>query len=420
MECCCCVVIILLGLVFVRLVKQSFLLITLQTLKSFFMKKLYLFVIVLLSYTGVIEAQTNVDIRVNGVNREYILYIPAGHDVNAPAPLVINYHGYGSNAAQQQIYSNMNAVADTAGFIVVYPDGLNSSWNSFGFFATPDDIAFTSAIIDDVNARARVDASRVYACGMSNGGYMSYLLACELEDRIAAIVSVTGLLAPGVRANCNPARPIPIMQIHGTADATVPYNGGAGIGSVDSTIQFWLGANNCPIVNTVIDTLPNINTGDNSYPIRYRTTGCDSNTEVTLIKIVNGGHTWPNAPFPLPGIVTNRDIDGSATAWAFFSRYSHPSPTPLDTTVISVKSIVGSSKLVKVYPNPMGHVLNVDIMDKQVRYIALYDVLGAKIQETYISSSQGNIKFQTADLVSGVYFLTVKTPTASTTYKLLK
>lgn len=384
------------------------------------MKKLYFStVMVLLSFVAV-YAQTNVTIRVNGANREYILYIPAGLNTNSPAPLVLNFHGYGSNAAQQQIYSNMNAVADTAGFIVAYPDGLNNSWNSFGFFSTPDDIAFTSAIIDDINSRARVDASRVYACGMSNGGYMSYLLACELEERIAAIVSVTGLLAPGVMGQCTPSRPMPVMQIHGTADATVPYNGGAGIGSVDSTVQFWLTTNNCTLANTVIDTLPNTNSTDNSFPIRYRTTGCDANSEVSLIKIVNGGHTWPNAPFPLPGVVTNKDIDGSATAWEFFLKYAHPNPTPLDTTVSSIKTINGSQKLVKTFPNPMGSMLNIEIINEQVKYVALYDVLGVKIQESYITNAAKNVQFQTANLLPGVYFLLVKTPYTTTTYKLMK
>lgn len=384
------------------------------------MKKLYLIAISLLLFAAVINAQTNVTLRVNGVNREYILYIPPGHNANSPAPLVINFHGYGSNAAQQQIYSNMNAVADTADFIVVYPDGLNSSWNSFGFFSTPDDVAFTSAIIDDVNTRARVDASRVYACGMSNGGYMSHFLACELESRIAAIVSVTGLLAPGEMLQCNPSRPVPVMQIHGTADATVPYNGGTGIGSVDSTVQFWMGTNNCSQQNTVIDTLPNTNNTDNSYPIRYQTTGCDANTEVTLIKIVNGGHTWPNAPFPLPGVVTNKDIDGSVTAWQFFLKYSHPNPTPLDTTATSINVVNGNSKLVKTYPNPFANVLNIEIVKENVKYVALYDVLGVKIQESYISSTTKNVKFQTTNLLSGVYFLLVKTPEGNTTYKLMK
>jgi polyhydroxybutyrate depolymerase len=364
-------------------------------------------------------AQTTISIRVNGVNREYILYVPPGHNGLVPAPLVLNFHGYSSNALQQQIYANMNIVADTADFIVVYPEGLNSAWNTFGFQSTPDDVAFTAAIIEDVNQRVRVDASRVYACGMSNGGYMSHLLACQLEDRIAAIVSVTGLLAPGVMASCNPSRPVPVMQIHGTNDATVPYNGGIGIGSVDSTMQFWLAKNNCPSGTTVIDTLDNTNNTDNSYPVRYRTLNCDSSTEVTLIKIVNGGHTWPNAPFLIPNLVTNKDIDGSIEAWAFFSKYTHPNPTPLDTTT-SIRSIQGNNKLVKTYPNPMGNQLTIEITDERVKRVALFDVLGAKIYEANVSSYSTRIQVNTSNLMSGVYLLQVVTATGNTTYKLIK
>src|SRR5690606_3048608 len=104
---------------------------------------------------------------------------------------------------------------------------------------------------------------------------------CELDDRIAAIASVTGLHSPAMMLQCNNSRPIPVLQIHGTNDPTVPYNGGFGIGSVDSTVQFWLASNNCPN-NTVIDTLPNTNNTDGSYPIRYRNTACDGGTEVQL------------------------------------------------------------------------------------------------------------------------------------------
>jgi polyhydroxybutyrate depolymerase len=383
------------------------------------MRKLYILSILFLVTMVSALAQTTISIRVNGVNREYILYIPPGHNGQVPAPLVLNFHGYGSNAVQQQIYANMNIVADTADFIVVYAEGLNSAWNTFGFQTTPDDVAFTTAIIEDVNERVRVDASRVYACGMSNGGYMSHLLACQLEDRIAAIVSVTGILAPGVMATCNPSRPVPVLQIHGTNDATVPYNGGIGIGSVDSTMQFWLAKNNCPTVATVIDTLPNNNNTDNSYPIRYRTLNCDSSTEVTLIKIVNGGHTWPNAPFLIPNLVTNKDIDGSIEAWGFFSKYTHPNPTPLDTAT-SIRSIQGSNKLVKTYPNPMGNQLTIEITDERVKRVALFDVLGAKIYEANVSSYSIRLQVNTSNLVSGVYLLQVVTATGNTTYKLIK
>lgn len=383
------------------------------------MRKTYLTVLALL-WVGAAWAQTYT-IQVNGTSRSYILHKPPGHNSSLASALVLNYHGYTSNAGQQEIYSGMNAVADTAGFIVVYPEGLNNSWNSFSpFVTTPDDVAFTSAIIDDVNRRHRIDPARVYACGMSNGGYMSYLLACELENRIAAVASATGLLAPGIMAQCNPSRPVPVLQMHGTDDMTVPYNGGLGIGSVDSTVQFWLAQNNCPSGTTVIDTLPNINTTDGSLPIRYRTTGCDGGTEVTLIKLVNATHTWPNGIVSFPGWVTNRDIDGSSEIWKFFAAYRHPNPTPLDTTATSIKQAPDAGKLVKAYPNPMGSLLTVEITDSRVKSIALYDVLGAKIYEANIAQLPARVQFSTANLQAGVYFLRVETANGQTTYKLMK
>ncbi len=385
---------------------------------------LKLYILLCLSFLGgtFINAQTRA-ITVNGTLRSYILYVPPGHDASTPSALVLNFHGYGSNAGQQQGYTSMLQVADTADFIIVYPEGLNNAWNSFTpLQTTPDDVAFTSAIIDDVNRTLSIDPARVYACGMSNGGYMSYLLACELENRIAAIVSVTGLLSPGYMSTCNPARPMPIMQIHGTTDATVPYNGGIGIGSVDSTMQFWLNKNNCNAANTIIDTLPNTNATDNSYPIRYSTLNCDANTEVSLIKIVGGGHTWPNGVISLPGATTNRDIDGSTEVWAFFSKYVHPNPDPMNTVTVptGVKAVNSNLKLVKTYPNPIGNVLSVEVINEQVKHIALFDVLGVKIQDAQVSGYPSTLKFNTANLQSGIYFLQVETPTGKTTYKLVK
>ncbi|CAN5401595.1 hypothetical protein BH09BAC1_BH09BAC1_09030 [soil metagenome] len=387
------------------------------------MTKLYLSLITFFLLLATLGWSQTFTVKVNGVNRTYILYAPPGHNANIPAPLVLNYHGYTSNAGQQAFYSNMNPVADTAGFIVVYPEGLNNSWNTFSpLVTTPDDVAFTSAIIDDVNKRFKIDAARVYACGMSNGGYMSHLLGCELENRIAAVASVTGLLAPAIMAQCNPSRPIPVLQIHGTNDMTVPYNGGIGIGSVDSTVQFWLAANHCSTSNFTIDTLPNTNSTDNSYPIRYRSQGCDAGSEVTLIKIVNGSHTWPNAPYLIPNLVPNKDIDASSQVWNFFKGYTHPNPAPLDTTTTTtnIKQVNEGNKLVKMYPNPMGNILTVEVTDSRVKSIALYDVLGAKIYEASINQLPVKMQFNTTNLQAGVYFLRVETANGQTTYKLVK
>lgn len=155
-----------------------------------------------------------------------------------------------------------------------------------------------------------IDLNRVYSTGMSMGGFMSYRLACELSERIAAIASVTGLLAA---FPCTPARPLPVLQIHGTADGTVPYSG------VSSTISFWVGENNCP-VSPVITNLPDINSTDASTVTKSYYGFCDDSTEVILYTVNNGGHTWPDAAINIG--VTNRDFNANSEVWNFFKKYA--------------------------------------------------------------------------------------------------
>jgi polyhydroxybutyrate depolymerase len=129
----------------------------------------------------------------NSIVRSYIVHLPTGYVASTQYPLVINMHGYTSTAAQQQAYSQMDVVADTGKFIVVYPDGVNNAWNAgFGTNPTIDDVGFLSTLIDTMKAKFSVDALKVYSCGLSNGGFMSFRLACELENKIAAIAPVAG------------------------------------------------------------------------------------------------------------------------------------------------------------------------------------------------------------------------------------
>ena len=190
------------------------------------MKRICLLVMVWGLSLGWLMGQTMVySMQHGGVTRSYRLYVPPSYTGTVPVPLVFNLHGYTSNATQQEFYSGMNAVADTAGFIVCYPDGINNAWNS-GF--TPpyhsgvDDVGFISALIDLLGTAYNVNLARVYACGMSNGGYMSFRLACDLDERIAAVASVTGSMSTLQASNCTAARAVPVCQIHGDDDQTVP------------------------------------------------------------------------------------------------------------------------------------------------------------------------------------------------------
>lgn len=384
------------------------------------MKQLYTLLIILLSYTGMQAQSFNESVSFDGITRNYIVHLPPGYDSTwTDVPLVFNLHGYTSNASQQQVYAKMNNVADTAGFIVVYPDGVGNAWNSFdnGFGSTANDVGFISYLIDvmysDYN---NIDLKRVYTCGMSNGGFMSYRLACELSDRITAMASVTGLMALSVEATCNPERPIPVLQIHGTNDATVPYNGGTGISSVDQTIQYWVNFNNTPS-SPVIDSLPNTNTTDNTTVIKYTYAPGDSNSQVILYKVVGGGHTWPGALVDLGG--TNYDINGSAEIWDFFSQYEHPNPrvaTPVSAPTLSV----GNGMPIDFYPNPMGSRLYIKVKTDGIKQIALYDVLGGVVKQFTQVAAGNTLEVDTRDLPTGIYMLQVDAADGRHAYKLMK
>ncbi len=275
------------------------------------------------------------DIMVDGLMREYILHVPDSYDPSTPTPLVFNFHGLGSDGAQEQAYASMNAVADEEGFIVVYPYGMMANfggcqrfWNA-GILeyqdvldCNVDDAAFTVAMIDYLATEYNIDQSRVYSCGMSMGGFMSYYLACVLEDRIAAIASVTGVMNDSVAFHCQSSRSVPVLQMHGTADATVPYNGAPNNPlnpPVEEVVQFWADKN-CCTNEPIVEEMPDLDPDDGCTATRFTYTDCDSNNEVILYRINGGGHTWPGALFNIS--ITNYDINGSQVIWDFFEQYT--------------------------------------------------------------------------------------------------
>ncbi len=236
-------------------------------------------------------------IKSNTIFRKYRLYVPNSYTGQA-VPLVFNLHGYTSNASQQQLYSNFMPIADTAKFIIIIPEGTAPTgpqyWNA-GFGPGANDVLFMNDLIDSLDLNYNIDLNSVYSCGMSNGGIMSYYLACNLPNRFAAIASVTGsMINPWF--TCAPNRPFPIMEIHGTNDATVPYNGDATFANIDTVIKKWSVHNNCNPTSTIYN-VPDINTTDGATAINYKYTGGTNGAEVELYKVINGAHTWPGAAF---------------------------------------------------------------------------------------------------------------------------
>ncbi len=288
------------------------------------------------------QAQTNGSFDFEGVSRNYIVYVPSGHNMQNPASLVIVLHGFTQTAQAIMNYSNFNAYAEENSFIVAYPNGIGNSWNvGVGGGSTANDVGFLSALIDTLNARYGVDLERVYATGFSNGGFMSYRLACELNQRIAAIASVAGTMSNATYDACEPERTFPIMHIHGTSDFIVSYNGGFGNKSVSEVIDFWVANNNCP-VNPEIIPLPDL-VQEGSTVEKHTYSPCEDETEVVLLRVINGGHTWPGANGNSGIGNTNRDISASEEIWNFVSRFTNP----LFTSIF-----VPKNNILEVYPNP--------------------------------------------------------------------
>jgi polyhydroxybutyrate depolymerase len=257
----------------------------------------------------------------DGLARHYLVYEPPG--LKAPMAVVLSLHGYGSSASHQMRYTNMNAVADTAGFIVVYPDAAGNRWNS-GIADNPrwptpkvDDVGFIDALIDALEREYSIDLDRVYVCGMSNGGFMSFRLACQLSHRISAVASVTGVISANTALDCTPQEPVPVFYIHGTDDPTVPYNGTFGWLSAEQTVNHWASIHGCFRADTT--ALPDTDPLDGSTVTKITYADSSGNAEVIFCEIAGGGHTWPGAPFDLlRGGHTNRDINASEEIWRFF------------------------------------------------------------------------------------------------------
>ena len=248
------------------------------------------------------------------------MYVPNSYNSSILTPLVFCFHGYGSNSNVNFNYTNFKGIADTAGFIVVHPQGTlfigTTHWNVGGWTlgSTADDVGFTSALIDSISSNYSINPNRIYSTRMSNGGYMSFLLACQLSNRIAAVASVTGSMTPQTYNNCNPQHPTPILQIHGTADATVPYNGNSfWTKSIDEVLQYWSSYNNCNPTATTI-SMPNLNQFDGSTVEHSTFYGGDNGTTTEHFKVIGGGHDWP-------GAFGNMDINASKEVWKFFSKY---------------------------------------------------------------------------------------------------
>ena len=252
-------------------------------------------------------------IESSGLERSFRLVVPDGLDPTQPVPLVLNFHGLGSNAGEQEAYAGMIAKAEEEGFITAAGEGTNESWNAGQVCCAPanqegvDDVQFVRDMVAAIAAEYCIDPARIFATGMSNGGFLSNRLACEAADLIAAVAPVASFLG---FANCEPSRPIPILMFNGTEDPLVPYAAAGG------SYAAWAELNGCT------GEPGNVFANGDSSCVSYGT--CAEGANTTFCTVDGGGHTWPGGiPIPRLGFTTT-DLDATDAMWDFFA--ANPKP----------------------------------------------------------------------------------------------
>lgn len=337
----------------------------------------FLSVLVLLSCCFQGFSQENMELIHDGLTRTYIQYIP--NNVQSPAPVVLNLHGYTNNADFQMGYSGMNAVADEHGFIVIYPQGTPDAlginhWNAWLAEDDVDDMGFLLAILDELEANYDADPTRMYSCGFSNGGIMSYTLACRQSERFAAVASVAGTMNPDIYDTCVPSRSFPVMHVHGSLDLIVPVNGTAlgeltdfgALKSLDETLYFWVNFN-AECTSESSSDLPNTSFLDLCSVSKTVYAACNDDVQCWRYDVNGGGHSWPGA-FPLVVVGnTNQDIDASSEIWDFFSLHTLALPQSVQPVDIN------SEKLPRCYLDLRGVEVELNEYLAQGIYVAVYD-----------------------------------------------
>ena len=268
-------------------------------------------------------------LRHDGRERDFIVHVPTTYRADRPVPLVLALHGGGGSMdvmARDRLYG-LVAQSESSGWIVVFPNGYSrlagklATWNA-GICCgaardqSSDDVGFLRAVVANVQQRLSIDPRRIFATGMSNGGMMSYRLACEASDLFRAIASVAG--TDGT-TGCRPGRPVPVFHIHAKDDDRVLFNGGSGSASdthadfvsVPATVDKWARLNACSgPVQRVLDR-PGV--------VCEVRSGCASGAEVRLCVTDSGGHSWPGGRKALGGKGSDA-LDATDEIWMFFAR----------------------------------------------------------------------------------------------------
>jgi polyhydroxybutyrate depolymerase len=288
-------------------------------------------------------------------DRPYVVFLPSSFDPAEQIPVVLGLHGGGGRAAPHLTCPGgdesdplcLHGVGESEGFITVYPNGTGfrplrgiRTWNAGGGAdgwncssgkaceQAVDDLGYIDAVLADLSRSATLDTNRIYATGLSNGAAMSHRLACERSDVFAAVVAVAGSNQFATAAQCEPSRPISVMQIHGTADPCWEYetsdraclgSNGRKMGALESS-EGWAEINGCTdhVEGLITDAEPD------ATSVQVATwSACEGRVEVSLLTVHGGGHTWPNGDPGLDRLVgeVSTEID-SSTIWEFMSRWT--------------------------------------------------------------------------------------------------
>jgi polyhydroxybutyrate depolymerase len=356
------------------------------------------------------NSQISSSISFGGQSRSFIVYAPASYIPGNPVPLVFVLHGLTQTGQAIMNVSNFNSVADTANFILVYPDGISNAWNinaNLPGASTADDIGFIEALIDTISANYTIDQNRIYSCGFSAGGFMSHMLACKSSRCFAAIASVAGTMTDSVYNSCAPIFNLPILQIHGTSDNIVNFNGSLGNKSATDVVDYWKNFNGCNAA-PIITSLPNTSLLDFSTVQLLDYSPCSNNDLVQMLKVNGGGHQWPGTSSLLGGLGTiNMDINASAEIWKFFrtnacnsSSQGIPSNSPNN---FQLESTQGNNYYLKG-STP----------------IALIDIYNTNGQIVFSSKVNLPYELNIDKFTSGMYLLKVFSNNYQTTFKIKK
>ena len=275
--------------------------------------------------------------------RSYELYVPLNLGNKTDIPVVFVLHGGGGTAKgiERITRKRFNELALAYGFIVVYPNAVSKTWNSGREeILKPknkdvDDVGFLVSIVDRLKVDLMIDESKIFATGISNGGFMTNRLLCERPDVFKAGAVVTATMAESFVSNCNPDEPVSVMVINGLDDPLVPYFGGdirlfkkgksrGRVISTDDYINFWLDHNGCASEERT-ETLTNNVPDDGTRALRKEYTACEGESKVVLYSIEGGGHTWPGGRQYLGERIigkTSQEFNACEAIWAFFEEVS--------------------------------------------------------------------------------------------------